>query len=360
MSRPLVRAALPLVLATAVLALACGKKGPPLPPLVLLPNPPEGFAAVRQGDEVALSFTVPGANTDRSTPADLARIEVYAWTTPGPVGAEEVVRQGERIGTLAVNKAPDPDEPEPETPAPKGPGLDQNEAARVTDTIDPAVPGTYRSYVAVGFNSRGRRGALTPRVAVPLVDPPAAPGAPRVTYDEKAITVAWAPVTAAEGTAVAYAVYRPGTPPVALTEAPVAEPSFADAAIAWGEERCYEVRSVLTVESVRIESAASAPQCVTPRDTFAPAPPQGLVGVGSENSVSLIWTANDEADIAGYIVLRAMAPATELVPATPAPIPDTNYRDPAPTGARVTYAVVAVDKAGNRSAPSTSITETAR
>ncbi len=203
MSRPLVRAALPLVLATAVLALACGKKGPPLPPLVLLPNPPEGFAAVRQGDEVALSFTVPGANTDRSTPADLARIEVYAWTTPGPVGAEEVVRQGERIGTLAVNKAPDPDEPEPETPAPKGPGLDQNEAARVTDTIDPAVPGTYRSYVAVGVNSRGRRGALTPRVAVPLVDPPAAPGAPRVTYDEKAITVAWAPVTAAEGTAVA-------------------------------------------------------------------------------------------------------------------------------------------------------------
>ena len=41
------------------------------------------------------------------------------------------------------------------------------------------------------------------------------------------------------------------------------------------------------------------------------------------------------------------APGTELVPVTPAPIPDTNFRDTVPSGARVTYAVQAVDKAGN-------------
>ena len=40
--------------------------------------------------------------------------------------ADDVVRRGTRVATVAVNKPKDPDEPEPETPAPKGPGLDQN------------------------------------------------------------------------------------------------------------------------------------------------------------------------------------------------------------------------------------------
>jgi hypothetical protein len=85
-----------------------------------------------------------------------------------------------------------------------------------------------------------------------------------------------------------------------------------------------------------------------------------LVGVGSEGSISLIWTANSEPDLAGYIVLRALEPATELTPVTTAPITDTNFRDAVPAGARATYAVQAVDKAGNVSPVSNRIAETAR
>ena len=89
--------------------------------------------------------------------------------------------------------------------------------------------------------------------------------------------------------------------------------------------------------------------------------PQGLVGVGSEGAISLIWTANSEPDLAGYIVIRAIEPATELTGRSPPrPIQDTNFRDTVPTGARATYAVQAVDKAGNHSAPSNQIAETAR
>ena len=77
MNRPRLRPALLALLACAVVAAACGKKGPPLPPLVLLPNPPGEVAAVRRGERVDLSFPVPSANTDRSTPADLERIDVY-------------------------------------------------------------------------------------------------------------------------------------------------------------------------------------------------------------------------------------------------------------------------------------------
>lgn len=361
MIRPRLRPALAALFATAVVASACGKKGPPLPPLVLLPNPPGEAAAVRRGDHVDLSFKVPNANTDRSTPADLERIDVYALTVPGAVSGDEVVRRGTRVATVAVQRPADPDEPEPKTPAPKREGVEQDATATVSEILAAGLdPAAYRTYVAVGFNARGRRGPLSRNVAVPLVPPPAAPGQPAVTYDEKAITVTWPALAAAPGTPIAYSVYRAGTEPVALTPTPVAEPSFTDTAIAWEQERCYEVRAVATIESVRIESAASPAHCVTLHDTFAPARPEGLVGVGSEGAVSLIWNANAEADLAGYVVLRAVAPATQLEPITPTPITDTNFRDTVAGGSRATYAVQAVDKAGNRSAASAVVSETAR
>ncbi|MEQ1731637.1 MAG: hypothetical protein ABL982_24965, partial [Vicinamibacterales bacterium] len=303
MRRARLRPALPALLAllaSAAVASACGKKGPPLPPLVLLPNPPGEVAAVRRGERVDLSFTVPTANTDRSTPADLERIDVYAWTVPGAVSGDDIVRRGTRIASVVVNPPADPDEPEPKTPAPKGEGAEQNATVTVSDTVPPGLdPSAYRTYVAVGVNARGRRGALSRNVAVPLVPPPAPPPQPALTYDEKAISVTWGAVAAAPETPITYSVYRAGTEPAALTPTPGADTTFADTAIEWEQERCYEVRAVATIESVRIESAASPAHCVTLHDTFAPATPQGLVGVGSQGAVSLIWTANADADLAG-------------------------------------------------------------
>ena len=342
---------------------ACGKKGPPLPPLVLLPTQPREFMAVRRGARVDLAFRIPSANVDRSTPASLERVDVYAWTVPGPVSAEDVVRRGTRIGSIPVNKPKDPDGPEPKTPAPKGSGLDQDEVATFTDAV-PADAGAdaYRAYVTVGINMRGRPGELSSRLAVPLVASPPAPAEPDVTFDEKAITVSWAPIPPTGDTPpYAYNVYRPAPGASLVTVTPVADPLlFVDATIEWDKERCYEVRTVATVENVRIESEASAARCVTPHDTFAPARPEGLVGVGSEGSISLIWTANAESDLAGYLVLRAVAPEAALTLVTPSPIADTNFRDTVPAGSRVTYAVQAVDKSGNRSEASNSIIESAR
>ena len=47
-------------------------------------------------------------------------------------------------------------------------------------------------------------------------------------------------------------------------------------------------------------------------------------------------------------------------PITPQPIQETTFRDAVPTGTRVTYAIEAVDKAGNVSAMSETTEETAR
>src|SRR5256885_13755889 len=91
---------------------ACGKKGPPLPPLVRLPAAPAGFVVQRRGATIAIQFAVPSGNTDGSTPAEVSRVEVYALTAPAPVAADDVFRRGERVGQVLVNPPPDPDTPE--------------------------------------------------------------------------------------------------------------------------------------------------------------------------------------------------------------------------------------------------------
>lgn len=364
-----------LAITVCLLALvaACGKKGPPLPPLVLVPVEPPELTAVRRGEQVQLDFKIPDANTDRSTPADLSRVEVYALTTTGDVSVDDVIRRGARVGTFAVNTPKDPDEPEPaakpargpsggaaQTPDTKPSGLNQGDRATFTEQVPASEnESARRTYVLLGMNQRGRRGTPSPRVAVPLVPLPPSPAQPTIDYDEKAIAVSWTAVDDAPTGPHTYSVYREGQA-APMTATPLAVTTFADTSFAWDQERCYEVRAGLTLESVRVEGLASPVRCVTPHDRFAPARPDGLVSVASEAAISLIWSANHEADLAGYIVLRAVAPETTLTPVTATPIAETNFKDTVPSGATVSYAVVAIDKAGNRSEPSNTTNETAR
>ena len=78
---------------------ACGRKGPPLAPIVLLPAPVGEFAAKRAGEDVVLHLKVPAANTDSSTPPDLDRVEVYAHTGPLPAPTD-FVKYGTLIATI--------------------------------------------------------------------------------------------------------------------------------------------------------------------------------------------------------------------------------------------------------------------
>jgi hypothetical protein len=119
----------------------------------------------------------------------------------------------------------------------------------------------------------------------------------------------------------------------------------------------------VTVLAVSIESAPSERVCATAADTFAPAAPKGLQAVASTGAINLIWDANTEADLAGYVVLRGEAPGDKLQALTPAPIRDTTFRDAtAQPGIRYVYAIVAVDRATppNMSPQSNRAEETAR
>lgn len=351
-------AALACVLLAAA-SCACGKKGPPLPPLVHLPAPPGDLVASRRGATAEVRFVVPATNADGSKPADLVRVDVYAMSSADAVTDDEVVRRGRRIGTLDINPPPDPDE-DPDAPRPEhklAKGLDQGAPAQITESIPDAEGAGIRYYASVGVNKRGRRGPVSRRGAVPLGSAPAAPPAPMVSYDEKAITVSW-PDTPPDSAGAGVAVYD-ATTGKRLTDKPATDSSFADQRIEWGAERCYAIGRLAETERLPIESESSDKTCVTLKDTFPPAAPTGVTAVAAEGSVNLIWNANTEADVAGYLVLRGTG-GEKPKPITPTPIRETTFRDTLPSGTRATYAIVAVDKAGNASAMSETTEETSR
>jgi len=317
----------------------------------------------------------------------------------------------------------EPGDPISDVEPPQGAGLDQGAVATAHEDLGPdallpidvAVPASTatlkhpaplvgpvgapsRTFVGVGISTRRRRGALSQRVVVPLAPAPPAPSQPNVTYDETSMKVTWAnaaaeaheKVSSSAGVLpstsfgvptprIATHVYEVAPPaassganaaaesrvPVTavetrLTKTPVTVAEFVDARIVWGVERCYTVRAVWTYGEMSLESDAAPPRCTTPTDTFPPAAPTGLTPIPSEGAITLIWNPNAESDVAGYIVLRASGPKGALAPVTPAPIQLTTFRDVVPRGARFAYAVKAIDKAGNLSAESARIEETAR
>ena len=403
------RALLLLCLAAAGLAAAgCGKKGPPLAPLARVPGRAMDIAARRTGDVVAITFTIPSANIDESKPADIARVDVYAYTAM----AQNDVRDTKRMtlaGTVPVRKPLEPEaedaKKKPGPPPPLEPGESQGAAVTVTETLTaemrvplapdekarvvpeaqpvswfdtPLVPPLTgpvprdeprRFYVVYGVSRGGDRGGASPRPAVPLGAPPAPPLRPRLTTTERGIVVDWdtppgarLPYQEPAGEGVlratqrgmesaaplVYLVYRGPTAEgkARLTEKPVAARTFTDPDVEFGVERCYDIRTVRIQGIVTLESEPSPAACITPADAFAPPAPAALVAVAGEGAISLIWRGVDASDLAGYLVMRGEAAGGELTPLVDAPLRESTYRDAtAKPGVRYVYAVLAVDRA---------------
>ena len=105
------------VVAVCLLTVACGKSGPPLPPLLKLPAAPANIVAERRGTAVDVEFTVPVANTDGTRPANVERVDVYAITGPETMTDDQIVKHGLKVATVSVKAPRDPDQAaEPDDP----------------------------------------------------------------------------------------------------------------------------------------------------------------------------------------------------------------------------------------------------
>src|SRR5688572_22819381 len=100
----------PLIAALAIAAAVtgCGKKGAPLAPFIRVPVAVENLTSRRVGDDVYVSFTVPAVNIDGSTPASIARVELYAATALTPPARARFLEIATRVDTVPVAPAADP------------------------------------------------------------------------------------------------------------------------------------------------------------------------------------------------------------------------------------------------------------
>ena len=109
------RLALAVVLA-ALFVPACGKKGPPRPPLVRAARASRSRSPrAGSGPVVYLQFQIPAANADGTTPADIERVEVYGFTGQPP-GREDLFKHGTLVASVPVRK------PAEESAGPEGEG----------------------------------------------------------------------------------------------------------------------------------------------------------------------------------------------------------------------------------------------
>jgi hypothetical protein len=338
--------------AAALAAAACGKRGNPLPPLRSVPARIADLAAHRVDDRVELTWTVPAANTDGTTPPAMTGFEIYAASTDvsDPVPAPTALLVRDRLLTRVAIRADDrPATAAGSTDTRPAPG----ERTRVTESVvelpKVAVAGV-RHYIVIPVSGegRGRPEAQSDVVSVPL--PAAAlPDPPKdlsATFTETTLTLRWQPGGASHTFRVLGSgqVFAAAAAQV-LTPKPVTGAEFT-LPVEFGRERCFVVRTLAITGKVTLESAPGDPVCVTPVDRFAPPVPANLQAIQEGTAVILIWTAVEANDLAGYIVLRGDGAGENMQPLVSAPVESTTYRDTtARPDATYVYAVYAQDKA---------------
>ena len=109
----------------------------------------------------------------------------------------------------------------------------------------------------------------------------------------------------------------------------------------------YVVRAVDTFDN---ESGNSNQASATPTDTIPPAAPTGLSASAGNQTVSLDWSNNGEADINGYNVYRSTTSGGTYTRLNGTLLGSSNYTDNSVTnGTTYYYVVTAVDTSSNES-----------
>lgn len=342
-----VRRAVILVALGAVLA-ACGKKGPPQPPVRVLPATPGPIATRQVGEDVLLSATLRVTRTDGSplpagTQVQVMRMPAAQGFRPGLVSERYLVQQFQRTASTIATL--DPRTPEGGAAgrvvyrdrgvAAEGAGLEGQGTARgLLYGLRIAEPG-------------GKSSAMRAPILVELARPPAPPGALEGEAAEGEVRLRW---PAGSG-ASAWNVYRKESsdstvPDVPLNAVPLNVPEYIDRTFRYDVEYEYFVRSTLIGRATPCESPAGPIVTVKPHDHFAPAAPTGIAVAVEGDQIRVYWFPNAESDLAGYRIYRRAGEETESRLVGEVGPTESAWSDTGATpGVRYHYSVSAIDGA---------------
>jgi hypothetical protein len=362
--------ALVTALASSVALAGCGMPGAPQPPSLRLPNRVTDLSAVRTGNQVALTWSMPKRDTDK--------VPLKGNVTVRICRNENAAAPCSTAATLQV--APDT-------------------GGTFTDALPPALaedaPRVVTFFVELD-NRKGRTAGLSNGVQILAGEAPTAVNGLAAEMRRDGVLLQWIPAPAAAPPVAVRLVRKLVSPPAPAksTQGPLAphpEPQertllvklglYADQAldssIQFGETYEYRAQRVARVtvngETLELAGPLSGPVRIAAVNVIPPAVPKGLAavatagaeGAGPSNagpSIDLNWQPNTETDLAGYFVYRRDADATEnawqrISPTQPVAQPDYHDANVQP-GRSYMYAVSGVDLQGHESARSAEAEET--
>jgi hypothetical protein len=347
-----------LLLWALVAAGGCGKRGAPLPPVRVLPEPVKELQVRQIGEAVVLSFRAPSARTDGTPLAEGSDLLVLmSAREPVPRSARELVEAPAVSWTIESSRWP---------AYARGPMLEvplrlpSIAAALELPGGASSLSGRRLSF-AVQVREPGRRPSLPAGVgSLAVCAAPDPPADVEAVPEEAGVRVAWA-IPAGGPPREGFRVFRQPRnaqdEPRLLTPSPVSGPPYQDTNFVAGQSVRYVVRSVAR-GAPQCESADAASPPVAWVDRFPPAAPQGLAAVQEQGAIRLFWRPNREADLRGYHVYRAEGPGGTPRRMTQEPVPATSWTDDTAVPDIVySYAVTAIDSASNESPESERATE---
>jgi hypothetical protein len=340
------------VICLSVLLCGCGTPGVPQPPSLNLAKPVSDLRAVRTGDQVELTWTIPTETNDHAT-----------FRHPGQTKVCEATDQPQLSQCNAVLTLP----------------AQNQKSATATVPITSAGPNDYATFAIEVDNDRGRNAGLSNQVQVPTA------AVSKVNATRNQLTPSAILVTTdvrEQGPAVSQtlelrrrdkATSTPQESAVARRPIEISELGanvtleLRDETFAW--EKTYEYRVVIVGSAkvpngnvVTFDASTSTPFEVFAHDTFPPDIPTGLQAVFSGQgqvqgqvqgpSIDLTWNPDMERDLSGYFIYRRLQgePASAAVKLNAQPVSAPAFRDSAiQPGRTYVYSVSAVDEHGNES-----------
>jgi hypothetical protein len=215
----------------------CGKKGPPLAPIVRIPDGVVSIRAERVGSDVYVTLTVPAQNIDKSKPAAVTHVDVYGVTATDRPASGQFLAQASRVAqfpvipllddgsvkaaadgsapvgasqneAITIHDALTPEQLVPKPPVaparttrgtpPKRPAPRTELAPEETETVPSGPPAPQRFYMAIAFSDRGRPGPPGAVAGIPLTWLPPPPTV-SATAEGDQVTVTWEPSGGALG-----------------------------------------------------------------------------------------------------------------------------------------------------------------
>jgi predicted small lipoprotein YifL len=320
---------------------SCGRQGPPLPPLKVIPAAASDLTVRQRGWELLLELAYPSTTTSGNALPGLDAVAIWEVAAPlsdaGP--SPEIDRQSfsqtarSRLEVTGgeLSSAIFGDRIRLRLPLP--------------DPLPEPLP--IHTLGVRTLASDGEWSDLSNLVVAVPQRPPSAPGALSVTPEAAGVEVTWEPP---EGEEVqGFHLYRRRAeeaifgPPIGTAAAE--ETHFVDPSARYGQRYVYTVTSVAAEEPV-VESSPADELELLYEDRFPPPPPTGLIALVEARQVRLLWKASEAPDVAGYQVYRKVN-GGDLDRLSDEAVASLEFADTGPLpGTTYIYRVSAVDRRG--------------